>query len=116
MGNVGGGELLLIFLVILLLFGSKRIPEMARGLGRGIREFREATREIQRELTLEEPSYRARNSTPGQAAGQDRPPSTAAAAGRAPDHEARPPGEGAGPGAATSETAGSDRPDPLIDG
>jgi sec-independent protein translocase protein TatA len=55
MGSVGGGELLLIFLAILLLFGAKRIPEIARGLGRGIREFKEATRDIQREFSLEDP-------------------------------------------------------------
>jgi sec-independent protein translocase protein TatA len=44
-GNIGLPELLLLFLVILLLFGAKRIPELARGLGRGIREFKDATKE-----------------------------------------------------------------------
>jgi sec-independent protein translocase protein TatA len=39
-----------IILVILLLFGAKRIPELARGLGRGIREFKDATKEIQNDL------------------------------------------------------------------
>ncbi|MGY6557781.1 MAG: twin-arginine translocase TatA/TatE family subunit [Nitritalea sp.] len=48
--NVGGGSLILIILVILLLFGAKRIPELARGLGRGIREFKDATKEIQEDL------------------------------------------------------------------
>ena len=43
-------ELLVIFLVILLLFGAKRIPEIARGLGKGIREFKGATREIADEI------------------------------------------------------------------
>ncbi|HCX74156.1 MAG TPA: twin-arginine translocase TatA/TatE family subunit, partial [Algoriphagus sp.] len=38
--NMGGGSIILIILVILLLFGAKRIPELARGLGRGIREFK----------------------------------------------------------------------------
>jgi sec-independent protein translocase protein TatA len=55
----GGSEWLLIFLAILLLFGAKKIPELARGLGRGIREFRDASREIKREIeseaSLEEP-------------------------------------------------------------
>ncbi len=52
MGNVGWTELLLIFLVILLVFGAKRIPEIARGLGKGIREFKDATTDIKRELVV----------------------------------------------------------------
>ncbi len=46
-GNLGATELILILLVILVYFGSKKIPELAQGLGKGIREFRKATREIQ---------------------------------------------------------------------
>ena len=45
-------ELLVIFLVVLLLFGAKRIPEMARGLGKGIREFRGAVKEVQDEVDV----------------------------------------------------------------
>lgn len=56
-GNIGMGELLLIFIVILLVFGAKRIPEIARGLGKGIREFKDATREISNELTMQ-PDHR----------------------------------------------------------
>ena len=41
MFNLGTGELVLIFLVILLLFGAKRLPELARGLGKGINEFKD---------------------------------------------------------------------------
>ena len=48
--NMGGGSIVLIILVIVLLFGAKRIPELARGLGRGIREFKDATKEIQDDL------------------------------------------------------------------
>jgi len=44
------GELVLIFVVILLLFGAKRIPELARGLGKGIREFKDASSGIKREI------------------------------------------------------------------
>jgi sec-independent protein translocase protein TatA len=58
MGNIGMGELVLIFLVILLVFGAKRIPEIARGLGQGLREFKTATREIQRELTIPDQTVR----------------------------------------------------------
>ena len=52
--NLGPIEIGAIMLLILLVFGAKRIPEIARGLGKGIREFRSATNEISRELTLEE--------------------------------------------------------------
>lgn len=50
MSNVGGYEILLIILVILVFFGAKKIPELARGLGKGIREFKEATSEIKDEI------------------------------------------------------------------
>ena len=45
-GMSGGGEMLIIFLVVLLLFGAKRIPHVARTLARGLHEFRKASREI----------------------------------------------------------------------
>ena len=50
--SLGPFEIALIFLVILLVFGAKRIPEIARGLGKGIREFREASNDIKKELTI----------------------------------------------------------------
>ena len=50
MGMPGGWEMVLIVLVVLLLFGAKKIPELARGLGRGIREFKDATKDIQNEI------------------------------------------------------------------
>lgn len=49
-GVPGGWEWVIIVLVVLLLFGAKKIPELARGLGRGIREFKDATREIKDEI------------------------------------------------------------------
>lgn len=54
MGNLGATEILLIFLVVLLLFGARRIPEIARGLGKGIREFKDATTDIKRELIVDD--------------------------------------------------------------
>ena len=48
--NMGGQEILLILLIILIFFGAKKIPELARGLGRGIREFKDATKEIKDEV------------------------------------------------------------------
>ncbi|MBK8472005.1 MAG: twin-arginine translocase TatA/TatE family subunit [Sphingobacteriales bacterium] len=46
----GGGEIIILLFVVLLLFGGRKIPELARGLGRGIREFNDAKSSIQREL------------------------------------------------------------------
>ena len=48
--SLGGTEILIILLVILLLFGAKRIPELAKGLGKGIREFKDASKGVQRDL------------------------------------------------------------------
>ncbi len=48
--GLGGAEIGLIIFAILILFGAKKIPELARGFGRGIREFKEATREVSKEI------------------------------------------------------------------
>ncbi|MBT9393297.1 twin-arginine translocase TatA/TatE family subunit [Hymenobacter sp. NST-14] len=50
LGDLGGGELMLIMVVILIFFGANKIPELARGLGKGIREFKDASREIRSEV------------------------------------------------------------------
>ncbi|MBP3227539.1 MAG: twin-arginine translocase TatA/TatE family subunit [Bacteroidaceae bacterium] len=47
LGSLGAGEILLIALIVLLLFGGKKIPELMRGLGRGVRSFKEGMNEIQ---------------------------------------------------------------------
>ena len=49
-GDIGGSELVLILVVILIFFGANKIPELARGLGKGIREFKDASREIRSEF------------------------------------------------------------------
>lgn len=49
-GGLGGTEIVLILAVVLIFFGPKKIPELARGLGRGIREFKDATKEIKNEI------------------------------------------------------------------
>lgn len=49
-GMPGGWEWIIIILVVLIFFGAKKIPELARGLGRGIREFKDATKEIKRDI------------------------------------------------------------------
>ncbi len=50
-GSLGGSEIFLIMLAFLLLFGAKKIPELAKGLGKGIREFKDASKGMQDELT-----------------------------------------------------------------
>jgi sec-independent protein translocase protein TatA len=50
LGGIGIQELLLIFLVVLILFGAKRIPDIAQGLGRGIRDFRKAMKDTTDEI------------------------------------------------------------------
>ena len=46
----GGTELLVILLIVLILFGAKRIPEIAQGLGRGIKEFKKSVKDVQSEI------------------------------------------------------------------
>ena len=50
MFGLGTGEILLILLVVLLLFGAKRLPELARGLGKGINEFRDAVDDSKKQI------------------------------------------------------------------
>ncbi len=95
MGGLGMMELALIFLVVLLVFGAKRIPEIARGLGKGIREFKDATSEISKELTQDE-SSKPKVSAPRQ--GQPQPRGAQTYANDEPRQEAgRPTSEEAGP-------------------
>lgn len=48
--SLGGPEIFVVLFVILLLFGAKKIPDLARGMGKGIREFKDATKEIKKEV------------------------------------------------------------------
>ncbi len=48
--NIGTEEMMLILFVVLLLFGGKKLPELARGLGKGIREFKDASDGVKREI------------------------------------------------------------------
>ena len=56
MFGLGGQEIGILFLILLLLFGPSQIPKLARGLGQAIREFRKAQREITDEIGREEPT------------------------------------------------------------
>jgi sec-independent protein translocase protein TatA len=50
MGPLGFNEILIIALIVLLLFGGRKIPELMRGLGRGIREFNDAKSNVRKEI------------------------------------------------------------------
>jgi len=52
-GSIGPTELIIIFVIILLIFGGKKLPELAKGLGKGIREFKKATKEVSDELDID---------------------------------------------------------------
>lgn len=47
---MGGSEILLILVVVLMLFGSDKVPELARTIGKGMRQLRDATNEVKREI------------------------------------------------------------------
>lgn len=68
MFGLGGSELGLIFLIILLIFGPSQIPKMAKGLGQALREFRKAQREITDEVSRDDPPAE-KPEKPGQAGG-----------------------------------------------
>lgn len=53
-GNLGAPEIILIILAILILFGAKKIPELARGIGKGMREFKKAVRDVEDDINLED--------------------------------------------------------------
>jgi sec-independent protein translocase protein TatA len=57
---LGGWEIILILAVVLILFGAKKLPELAKGLGTGIKEFKKATKEVTDEV------QNAANETPAQ--------------------------------------------------
>ena len=48
--NLGGGEIILILAIVLILFGAKKLPELAKGLGQGIKEFKKATHNVSEEV------------------------------------------------------------------
>ena len=49
-GNLGAGEIMIIALIVLLLFGGKKIPELMKGIGKGIRSFKEGVNNIENEI------------------------------------------------------------------
>ncbi|HCR49787.1 MAG TPA: twin-arginine translocase TatA/TatE family subunit [Rhodothermales bacterium] len=74
MGNIGSTEIIVIALVIFIFFGAKRLPEIARGLGKGIGEFKKATRDIQNELNVQADDYQYQQQQSYNQAPQIQPP------------------------------------------
>ena len=54
-GNLGAGEIILIALIVLLLFGGKKIPELMKGLGKGVRSFKEGMNNIEKDIENPDP-------------------------------------------------------------
>ncbi len=50
LGNIGAGEIIVIALIVLLLFGGKKIPELMKGIGKGIRSFKDGVNNIERDI------------------------------------------------------------------
>ena len=61
MSNIGMGELLVILVIILLLFGGRKIPEMMRGLGKGVGEFKKGMREVDEPINNEKKDSNTQN-------------------------------------------------------
>ncbi len=59
-GNLGFGELMIILVIVLVLFGAKRIPEISASFGKGIREFKKNVNDVERQITEPEPRSDAR--------------------------------------------------------
>lgn len=52
LGNIGAGEIVIIALIVLLLFGGKKIPELMKGLGKGVKSFKDGMSEIEKDLDV----------------------------------------------------------------
>ena len=52
-GNLGAGEIILIVLAVLILFGANKIPDLAQGLGKGLKEFKKAVKDVEEDITSE---------------------------------------------------------------
>lgn len=60
LGPIGGPEMIMIFVVILLLFGAKKLPELARGIGKSMGEFKKAREDFEHEITRSETETRVK--------------------------------------------------------
>ncbi len=73
MSNIGLPELLVIFLIVLLIFGAKKIPEIARGLGKGINEFKKAKDGLIEDMSEENKAKSAKDAGKSTSSSPDKP-------------------------------------------
>jgi|KBSSwiStaDraftv2_1062776.scaffolds.fasta_scaffold177652_2 sec-independent protein translocase protein TatA len=78
LGSIGFPELLVIFVIALIVFGPRRLPEIGKSLGQGISEFKRASKELQNRIEdeIEKDSARTRTTATPEAAAQANPPQT----------------------------------------
>lgn len=62
-GGLGGQEMIIIFLIVLLLFGAKKLPELARGVGKSMGEFKKAREDFEKEITRSEDEVRIKEAS-----------------------------------------------------
>ncbi len=60
-GNLGAGEIIVIALIVLLLFGGKKIPELMKGIGKGVRSFKEGMNNIEKDIENPDPDPKDTN-------------------------------------------------------
>lgn len=70
----GGGQIILILIIVLVLFGAKKIPELAKGLGKGINEFKKATREVSDEINNSDSTPPPKTNPPANTTAQSQTP------------------------------------------
>jgi len=107
MFGMGTGELLLILLVALLVFGPKKLPDLAKGLGKAIREFRRASTDLQEQLAVDRDIGPAVREVQAAASGLPSPAELEASR--------RPPAEGTAAEATSTKVAGGSFPVPPPD-
>ncbi|MCF7732920.1 MAG: twin-arginine translocase TatA/TatE family subunit [Akkermansiaceae bacterium] len=71
MGPIGMQEMVMIFIIILLLFGAKKLPELARGVGKSMGEFKKAREDFEREITTAEVETRTKEPDVKEPAGKE---------------------------------------------
>ena len=54
LGNIGAGEIIIVALVVLLLFGGKKIQELMKGLGKGVKSFKDGLKEVEKDIDLDD--------------------------------------------------------------
>ena len=54
LGNIGAGEIIIVALVVLLLFGGKKIPELMNGIGKGVKSFKDGLKEVEKDIDLDD--------------------------------------------------------------